>query len=337
MPDVGAFIAGIEYALPERRISNAELAAQHPTWRVEQTVPTTGVLERRWVEPGQTALDLAETACRALFERNGFEPGDIDVLLFCTQSPDHPMPPNACLLQDRLSLPRSVAALDYTLACSGFIYGLFLARALVVSGSARHVLLVTSDTYSTWSHPDDRAPRVLFGDGAAATLISAGRAGLGEIALATDGAGASTFMVSAGGARRPRSAQTQVPCIDGSGNVRTEEHLYMNGAAVLDFVKREVPPLVCNLLARAKLSMDDLDLVLLHQASRVTLDQLYRALKIPRSKRFENLEMIGNTVSASLPILLRDAETRGVLQRGMKVMLVGFGVGLSWGGCILEW
>jgi 3-oxoacyl-[acyl-carrier-protein] synthase-3 len=111
----------------------------------------------------------------------------------------------------------------------------------------------------------------------------------------------------------------------------------MNGAAVLDFVKREVPPLVSELCGKAHITMADLDLVLLHQASRVTLDQLYRALKIPRSKRFDNLEMIGNTVSASLPILLRDAAENGALEAGMKVMLVGFGVGMSWGACVLEW
>jgi 3-oxoacyl-[acyl-carrier-protein] synthase-3 len=155
--------------------------------------------------------------------------------------------------------------------------------------------------------------------------------------LGTDGSGARTFMVSAGGARTPRSAESAVRCQDDSGNVRTAEHLYMNGAAVLDFVKRAVPPLVAEVLAKAQLTMADLDLVLFHQASRVTLDQLYRALKIPYSKRFDNLEKIGNTVSASLPILLRDAELQGALRPGMKIMVVGWGVGMSWGGCVLEW
>ena len=333
----GAYIQAIEYALPERRVSNDELAALHPEWQMDRVFAATGIESRHWCGPDETALDLAERASRALVERTGFDLNGIDAVLFCTQTPDHPMPPNACLLQARLGLRTSVAALDFTLACSGFVYGLYLARALVMSGSARHVLLVTADTYSRWMNPRDRGPMTLFGDGAAATVVSAGEPKIGSFVLGTDGAGAEKFVVRAGGARLPRSEATAQPQIDDHGNVRTDEQLRMDGPSIFDFVKQQIPPLVRSVLASAELAISDVDLVLFQQASRVSLDHLHRALRVPQRQQFTNIRMLGNTVSASLPILLRDAEKEGRLQSGSRAVLVGFGVGLSWGGCIIDW
>jgi 3-oxoacyl-[acyl-carrier-protein] synthase-3 len=247
------------------------------------------------------------------------------------------MPPNACLLQHRLALPRSIAALDYTLACSGFVYGLFLANSLVRSGSADHVLLVTAETYSKLSHPDDRGTRTLFGDGAAAAVISTGETGLDHFLLGTDGGVATAFYVPAGGARTPRSPETVQVVVDRNGNARSAEQICMNGAAVMDFVKKEIPRFVRTLLERANLRMEDMDLVIFHQASKVTLDYLNGALHVPEKKRFSNIAEIGNTVSPSLPIALRQAELQGILQPGMRVLIAGFGVGFSWGGCIIQW
>jgi 3-oxoacyl-[acyl-carrier-protein] synthase III len=333
----GASIAGIDYVLPARRINNDELARRHPQWQMPQVAIQTGVQSRGWSEAGETALDLAELACRKLAGRSGVDLAKTDALLFCTQSPDYVMPPNACLLQHRLGMPRTIAALDYTLACSGFIYGLYLAKGLVESGLAEHVLLVTAETYSKWIHPDDRGPMTLFGDGAAATLVAAGEGGIGRFALATDGEGASAFVVPAGGARLPRSLETALPTTDHNGNIRTAENLYMDGQAVLDFVKKEIPALVRRLLDQDGLTLDDLDMVIFHQASQVTLDFLFRALRVPPTKQFTNIAIVGNTVSASIPIALRDAELQGRLKPGMRVLVVGFGVGLSWGGCIVRW
>jgi 3-oxoacyl-[acyl-carrier-protein] synthase-3 len=333
----GAYVAGIDYALPARRVTNAMLAELHPAWQMEQVALRTGVQERAWCNENETALDLAEVACRRVLTRMNWTASEIDAVLFCTQSPDYVMPPNACLLQARLGLPKSTAALDFPLACSGFVYGLYLAKALIESSAARRVLLVTAETYSKWMHPDDRGPMTLFGDGAAATLIAGGRSGIGALAMGTDGGGASTFMIPAGGARQPASAQTKQPLTDPSGNVRTAENLYMNGGAVLDFVKTEIPGFVQVLLGKAGLTMAMIDLVILHQASQVTLDHLYRALHIPQGKRFSNIAQVGNTVSASIPMAVRDAELQGILKPGAQLLLVGFGVGLSWGGCFLTW
>lgn len=334
---VDAYIAAVDYALPARQVTNAELARQHPEWRMNQVALRSGVDTRHWCAPSETALDLGEAACRTLLTRTGFERDRIDAVLFCTQSPDYVMPPNACLLQHKLDLPRSVAALDYSLACSGFIYGLYLANALVRSRAARHVLLVTAETYSKWMHPGDRGPATLFGDGAAATLVSVGAPGIGGFGLGSDGSGAASFMVPAGGARRPRSSETSKAELDRSGNLRSAQDIYMDGAAVLDFVKKEVPALVRALLSREQLTLDEIDLVMFHQGSRLTLDYLHKALRVPAHKQFDNLAAVGNTVSASIPIALRAAERQGRLKPGMRVLLVGFGVGLSWGACVVDW
>ena len=332
-----AFINAIDYVLPKRKITNTELTKLHPQWKMEQVVLRSGVENRYWADSDETALDLGEQACQKLFERTNLPKEKINAILFCTQSPDYVMPPNACLLQHRLNLPFSIAALDYSLACSGFVYGLYLANALVQSGAAENVLLVTSETYSKWIHPDDRGPATLFGDGAAATLISIGDLGIGSFALSTDGGRSACFMVPAGGARLPRSPETSHLDIDKNGNVRTTDNLHMNGAAVLDFVKKEIPALVRDLLAREKLTLEDLDLIVFHQASQVSLDFLHKILKVPKNKQFSYIADVGNTVSASIPIALREAELQGRLKPGMRIMLVGFGVGLSWGGCIVTW
>jgi 3-oxoacyl-[acyl-carrier-protein] synthase III len=333
----GAYIAAIDYAVPARVVSNGELAALHPEWNVPQVASRSGVESRHWCGPSETALDLGEAACRQLVKRTGADLGQVDALLFCTQSPDYVMPPNACLLQHRLGLSRRLAALDYSLACSGFVYGLYLGNALISSGAARQVLLVTADTYSKRIHPDDRGPVTLFGDGAAATLLAAGEAAIGAFSLASDGASAGSFMIPAGGAREPSSALTKEPKRDASGNVRTAENIYMDGPAVLDFVKQEIPSLVRALLVQEGLTLEEIDLVVFHQGSRMTLDHLHKALRIPPQKQFSNLAAVGNTVSASIPIALRDAELQGRLKPGMRVLLVGFGVGLSWGACLVDW
>jgi 3-oxoacyl-[acyl-carrier-protein] synthase-3 len=337
---VRAYVAGIESALPERRVGNAELARLHPDWDMQKIAERTGVLERRICAPDETPLDLGTRASERLLERLEVPARDVGALIVCTQTPEHPMPPDACLLQDRLSLPTSIPAFDFTHACSGFVYGLWLARSLVESGAAPSVLLVAADSYSRRLHPRDRSTVTLFGDGAAATLVrgAEGRSGgIGEFRLGTDGGGAGIFAIEAGGARTPRSAETAREVVDASGSVRSAEHIQMDGPAVMAFVRKRVPALVRELLAETGETLDDVDLVVCHQGSALTLDYLERWLAIPPEKTFRNLERVGNTVSASIPIALRDAELCGRLVSGMRVLLVGFGVGLSWAACLLDW
>jgi len=264
----------------------------------------------------------------------------VGALIMCTQSPDYIMPANACLLQERLNLPTSIAAFDFTHACSGYIYGLFIAKSLIESGAAQSILLVTADSYSRYMHPDDRATITLFGDGGAASVIhgTEGDHGkIGEFSIGTDGGSADIFMIKAGGARVPRSPETCNPISDSTGSVRSAEHIQMDGPAVLAFVRKRVPQAIEELLAKAGHGMEAVDLVVFHQASALSLEYLQRWLKLPPEKSFCNISHVGNLVSASIPVALREAEISGRLHPGMRVMLVGFGVGLSWGACMVDW
>ena len=332
-----ASIAAIEYALPAHEITNDELDRLHPEWRMRDVVRRTGVESRRWCTLEETALDLGVTAAGQLLARLAMPTRAIDSVLFCTQTPDFVMPPNACLLQERLGLSTSVATLDFTHACSGFVYGLYLGKSLIESGAAENVLLVTAETYSKWISPEDRGPATLFGDGAAATLLSAGAGDISRVFLGTDGAAAGIFCVPAGGARAPRSAATASIVADRHGNARSADHLLMEGAAVLAFVQRAIPPFVEQMLLALGETWESIDLVVFHQASKVTLDALVARLRVPREKVFTNLARVGNTVSASIPIALRDAEQQGRIAPGARVLLVAFGVGMSWAGCLVTW
>ena len=333
-----ADIKAISYSLPERVVTNEMLAAENPTWDMRRVVTRTGVQERRIAGSDVTAYDLGREACDLLLTEHPEARERIGAILFCTQSGDYLLPPDSTLLHGHLDLDDDVFAIDFNLACSGFVYGLALAQSLIAGGIARDVLLVTADTYSKHIHPQDRAARTLFGDGAAATWISASESdrGLVDVQCATAGKDHRMFIVPAGGCRLPRSAATSVPKAELGGSVRSQDDIYMDGAGILAFVEAKVPPQVRDVLERNDLTIDDIDLVVMHQASKVTLDALNRSLEIPPDKAFTNLRHIGNTVSASIPIALKDAADQGRLRPGGLVLVSGFGVGMSWATGILR-
>src|SRR5713226_1080148 len=257
MAGQGASIEAIEVELPSRVVTNAELDVAHPTWRMSEVVRRTGVVSRRWCAPHETALDLALVACKRLLERTRTAPESIDAILFCTQSPDYVMPPNACILQARLGVARTAAALDFSLACSGFVYGLYLAKALVDSGAAKRILLVTAETYSKLFSHDDRGPATLFGDGAAATLIAQDGARIGRVLVGTDGASPEIFCVPAGGARTPRTSASVIAGSGQFGNARSAEHILMDGAGVLAFVQRDLVGFIRGALSELGTTLDE--------------------------------------------------------------------------------
>jgi 3-oxoacyl-[acyl-carrier-protein] synthase-3 len=226
------------------------------------------------------------------------------------------------------------------LGCSGFIYGLRLADSLIQSGVARHVLLITADTYSKVIHPRDRAVRTLFGDGAAATLVSRASSGpgeIGEFVLGTNGDGAEKLIVPSGGFRLPRSPETAVEDTDNTGCVRSRDHLYMDGKAVFGFALSVVPRLVIELLEKASLTLEQIDWYVYHQANKYMLDNLMARSKVPQEKQVWFMNDVGNTVSASIPIALQGYVECGRICSGHRLMLIGFGVGYSWGACIIDW
>ena len=326
----GAKLVSIRSHFPERVLSNDELAALYPDWSAEKILDKTGIEKRYIAAPAETAADLALAAARKLFVEQGIDPGSVDYLLFCTQASDYILPTTACILQDKLGLRRDCGALDFNLGCSGFVYGLSLAKGLIETDQAGRVLLLTADTYSKYIHPMDKSVRTLFGDAAAATLIDASamdESRIGPFVFGTDGAGASNLIVPAGGFRRPRDADSAIDAADASGNVRSADNLYMNGAEIMTFALRSVPKAVADLLAKDGRTMDDFDAFVFHQANAFMLERLRRKLSIPEEKFVLHMKDCGNTVSSTIPIalepLVRDGKPR-------RIMVVGFGVGYSW-------
>lgn len=331
-------IKHISWHLPEHPVTNDWLHQENPAWDMAKVEERAGVKTRYVAASDQTALDLAETACRKLFDEYDLDPKQVDGLIFCTQSPDYIMPPNACVLQKRLKLKEELFAFDFNLACSGYVYGLALARGLIVSGMASRLLLVNADTYSRYIHPKDRSTRVLFGDGAAVSLIEAveDETGIVDMSCATSGRNFDAFMIPAGGCRTPSTEETRTAVVGGCGNVRSEENIHMEGMRILTFVNSKIPKQIRALLKKNELEVDDLDYLVFHQASKMALDSLIRILKLPPEKVPVNVDRIGNTVSASIPILLGEMMAAGKLAPGTRILMCGFGVGLSWGSAILR-
>ncbi len=325
---MNALLTAIEYHLGERLETNADLAAEHPEWDMPRLVAKLGVRQRCLARPGETASDLAFHAAQKLFASGACAPAEIDFLLFCTQTPDHLLPTTACSLQTRLGIPTSAGALDFNLGCSGYIYGLSLAKGLIESGQARTVLLLTGDTYSRLIHPDDRNVRTVFGDAAAATLIRASASGVIGVKMTaftfgTDGTGAENLIVRTGGLR---TRSCPVPGGD---------HLELNGGEIFNFTLRVVAPLVAEVLHRASATLAEIDTVVPHQANAYMLTHLREKLGVPAEKFVITLADTGNTVSSSIPIALRQWRAEPQWFVGKRTLLLGFGVGYSWGGCVL--
>ena len=330
-----AYIKGISYYLPERVITNEELVQEFPEWSVDKVAAKVGVNSRHLAAADETAGDMAEKAARKLFEEYNINPKDIDFLLLCTQSPDYFLPSTACILQNRLGIPTSSGAFDYNLGCSGCVYGMAMAKSFVNSGLAKNVLLLTAETYQKYLHPSDKSNRSIFGDGAAACLISnEGLAEIGECVLGTDGSGAEHLIVKTGAARRKQP--TGIVTEDADGHQCFDDYLYMNGSAIFNFTLDAVPAMMKEILAKNKMEKDEVDYYVFHQANKFMLNTIRKVCVIPKDKFFVNLEETGNTISSTVMIGLKQCLEAGTIHEGMKVMVTGFGVGLSWGGTILK-
>ncbi len=334
-----AAICGIAYYLPEQVLTNEQLASEFPGWSAQKIEEKTGIRERHIAGETECASDLATAAGLELFSKGISTPEEIDYVLLCTQSPDYFLPTSACLVQERLRLRKDCGALDFNLGCSGYIYGLGLAKGLIETGQALNVLLLTAETYSKYIHPHDKSVRTIFGDAATATLLRAVDSKderIGPFVYGTDGSGAKNLIVPTGGLRTAHSANAETT-EDSSGNKRTINNLYMNGAEIFNFTLRVVPETVSKLLTIAGKRVGDIDLFLFHQANSYMLDHLKRKLNIPDEKMPIMMAHCGNTVSSTIPLLLKDLEKAGRLKKGQRLMLLGFGVGYSWGGCIVHW
>lgn len=324
------------YFLPSTELHNNELAALYPGWTEEKILSKTGISVRHIASPSETAVDIAEHAAKKLFAKYAISPRVIDFVLFCTQSPDYKLPSSACILQDRLDIPTTAGAFDYNLGCSGYVYGLSVAKGLIAGGVAKVVLLLTAETYSKYIHPMDKSVRTIFGDGAAATLVDEEAAKtIGKFVLGTDGAGADKLIVRTGGAREafdPAASEDE----DASGNRRTKNNVFMAGPDIFNFTLEVVPEMMDAVCAKNGITRNDIDLFVFHQANKFMLDTIRKVNGIPKDKFYVDLEDTGNTVSSTIPIALVRAQEKGVLKQGMKVMIMGFGVGLSWGATVIN-
>lgn len=329
-----AFIKAISYALPEKELTNEELVREFPEWSVDKIANKVGINKRFVVDENETSADLAVKAAEKLFEDNSaMDKSSIDFLLFCTQSPDYFLPTSACLIQDRLGLPTSCGALDFNLGCSGYVYGLSLAKGLIFGGIANNVLLLTGETYSKFIHPKDKGNRTIFGDAGSATLISKdGFAEIGNFSLGTDGKGAENLMVKSGGIKyRDKLNDLE---FDESGNPISSDHLFMNGTEIFNFTIDAVPALVEDTLIKNSLSNENIDGYVFHQANKFMINFLRKKLKIKPDIFHMYMSEVGNTVSNTIPIVLTEKLKENALKG--NILLAGFGVGYSWGGCVVK-
>ena len=335
---MGVIIKEIEYYLPEQVVTNSDLGKENPEWDIEKIEKKSGVKNRHIAGVNETALDLGIKAIEKIFERGKISKDEIDVIIFCTQSQDYIMPANSFLIHKHFNFKQEVWTFDYNLACSGYIFGLGIIRGLIETGLAKNVLLVNAETYSKYLNPKDRSTTILFGDGGAASIISKeDEGGIIDIVLSSNGDKFDTFYIPAGGMKTPKSDSTSKSIADNSGNMKSLENIHMNGFAVWQFISKNVSKQISYLLEKNKLKTDDIDLFIFHQASKLTLDSLMKSLKLKEDKVFVNLQDIGNTVSASIPIAIKDAEQKGKLKRGDLILLSGFGVGLSWGSILMKY
>lgn len=334
-----AAIKAISSFLPQGKLTNEQLAAEFGDRHASQIFSKTGVAVRGVATAEECASDLGVAAAKLLFAGGACTPEQIDFLIFCTQSPDYFTPATACVIQDRLGLPTSCGAIDLNQGCSGYVYGLALAKGLVETKMASNVLLITADTYTRLINRRDRSLRTLFGDGATATLISGVEAEselIGPFVLGTDGRGAERIIVKAGGLRCPVTAETAIEKEDGSGNWRSDQNLYMDGASVFSFALKTVPRMMDQLLEKCGLTIDNIDFVIPHQANRFMLERLRARMKIPGEKFWIDMEQSGNTVSSTIPIALESARQQGRVKSGDRLALIAFGVGYSWAAAMIE-
>ena len=330
---VSAKVRGIRSAFPERAHTNEDLSNWFPEWSVEKIAAKTGIQSRRIAERGECASDLAARAAQRLFEDGICTPDEVEFLLLCTQSPDYFLPTTACLLQERLGLRTTCGATDFNLGCSGFVYGLSLAKGLIETQLTSNVLLITSETYSKFMDPSDKKVRTIFGDGAAATYVVGVQSDvnhLGPFVFGTDGSGARNLIVEHGAMRGMANGQGPVGA-NGNG-----KYLHMDGAEIFNFTLRAVPKAFGELLTKARREANEIDCFVFHQANKFMLDALRKKLNIPPDRFCIAMGDFGNTVSASIPMAIEAWMEEGRIMPGQRLMLIGFGVGYSWAGCLVQ-
>jgi 3-oxoacyl-[acyl-carrier-protein] synthase-3 len=311
--------------LPQKVLSNQDL--EYLGWSAKKIFTKTGISQRHVTIENETALDLACYACEDLFFKYEIDKKEVDYILYCTQSPDYNLPNNVSILHKKLKLSNNIASLEFNQGCSGYIYGLSLAKALISSNLATKVLLITADTYTKYIDNEDRANKTIFGDGATATLLTKDEIDkFGEFIFGTNGDGSCNLCVNNSGLSKEKLTQ------DGF-----EDKLFMNGSEIFNFTLEAVPASVEKVLEKNNIKFEEIDYFLFHQANNFILEHLREKLNIPKDKFPKFIENTGNTISSTIPFLINDLNAKKILKKGDKLLLIGFGVGYSWGTIIIEY
>ena len=317
-----AYINAISYITPKNQLSNLDLAKEFPEWSAEKVADKLGIEKRFIASNIESTSHLAIKASEKLFKNNDIDRSIIDFVILCTQSPDYALPTTACIIQDKLNLKKSCGAFDFNLGCSGYIYGLAIAKGFIETNIAKNILFITSETYSKFLSKDDKSNRTIFGDAASATLISDnGIAKIKDFVLGSDGSGAENLIVR------------------NSGSLYNESYnnfLFMNGPEIFTFTLKSVPNLIESVLLKHNLEKENIDLFIFHQANKFMLNHLRKKIKIDQDKFYVFMSQVGNTVSSTIPIALYHAINDNKIKKGDKVVIAGFGVGYSWGSTIIE-
>ena len=324
----------IETYFPKNRLTNDMISKEFPSWNSKSIESKLGIKSRYIVEDNETALDLAYHAASKVLKK--YDRSKIDFLILCTQSPDYLLPTSACILQAKLNLSKNTGAFDFNLGCSGYIYGLGLAKSLISSNMANSVLLVMSDTYSKHINKLDFANRSIFGDGATASIVESNETEcLYEFVFGTDGSGFKNLIIPNGGAKNRFEENAKLIELK-NGNKNTKNNLYMNGPEIFNFTIEITPKLINDVLEKNQKNIDEIDYFIFHQANSFMLNYLRKKMRIPKVKFHNNMHETGNTVSSTIPIALKDCIENKFVNSGDLVLLCGFGVGYSWGAALIR-
>ena len=332
-----ARIAAISTYLPPGIETNDDIAKLFPEWPANKIFKKTGIYSRHVSSETEFTSDLAVKAAERLFAEHGIDPISVGSVILVTQTPDFILPTTACIVHDQLGLSSSVGAFDINLGCSGFVYGLAVAKGLVESGQSSSVLLLTSDTYTKLINPHDKSVRTVFGDGATATWITGGGSDncMRGFSQGTDGSGAGKLLVPNGSLRK--AAHLNPSAEPKNRSLKDSRFdLYMDGPGIFEFTLRTVGPLLETTLLKAGLSVKDVDYFVFHQANRFMLEHIVSKTKLPSDKCPIVMENWGNTISSTIPMALNQIMSEKSSEPKSRILLAGFGVGLSWAGMVIE-
>lgn len=330
-------ITGISACVPEKKIINHSLEVPLSGKPLEKTIKTTGIRERRIAGENTCASDLCYEAAEKLIREMKIDRHTIDFIIFVSQTPDYRLPATAPILQDRLKLKNGTGAFDVNLGCSGYVYGLSMAYAYASQKDIQRVLLVVGDTPSKFVSPKDKTTGILFGDGGTATMIEKIK-GTDKtfFSLNSDGSGKDSLKIHAGGFRNRTTLETLKQNRHEDGSVRSEEELSMDGASIFNFTIKQVPRDIKALLEYSNIKMDEIDYIIYHQANKFITDHLTKKLKYPLEKIPYSLDKFGNTTCLTIPVTIVSEIAREIRTGGKKVVLSGFGIGLSWATSIIN-